>query len=301
MADEFNWDDRTGDFSDQTNPSTILRLNLIRDMYTKIGLGDIFNTIILSQIVQDPSRTSREILSSGIVQNSETFKARFKANDERIARGEKPLAPLEYVKLEETFKQYMGQAGLPKGFYDSTDDFQDWIGKGVSAAEVQGRVQVAADAYDAAKANDPGTLQALAEQGIDRDHVMAFFLDPDKGGSVVDKAMQLKSAKVQGSGYNFGVNVSKGTADTLAGQGISQQDAQQNFGQVAAQKDSAERLSGVYGDGVSEQDLITESFGMSGAADVSRRKKKLASQERATFGGTSGIGQGSLSQKKQAI
>ena len=271
-------------------------------MYSKIGLGELFDTLILEEVVRDPNQTSREVLKSNKIQDSEVYKKRFKANDARLANGMKPLDPVDYVQLEETYKQYMQQAGLPKGFNDNPDDFQDWIGKGVAATEVQGRVQMAADAYQTLEANDPGQLQALRDMyGIGRDGVMAYFLDPDKATPLLEKQNQLAASKIAGAGNNFGVSTAKAQAESLAAKGVTEQEARERYRGISAEADQVSRLGAIYGDSVSSEDQVTEAFGLSGANEVTKRKKKLASQERAAFSGTSGIAQGSLSQKKQAI
>lgn len=296
------WDTQVGNLSDQTNPTILHRLAIIKDMYSKIGLGELFDTLIKEEVVRDPNQTSREVLKSNKIQDSEVYKKRFKANDARIASGLKPLDPIEYVQLEETYKQYMKQAGLPKGFYDNPDYFQDWIGKGVAATEVQGRVQMAADAYQTLEANDPGQLQALRDMyGIGRDGVMAYFLDPDKATPLLEKQNQLAASRIAGAGNNFGVSTAKAQAESLAAKGVTEQEARERYRGISAEADQVAKLGGIYGDGVSSEDQVTEAFGLSGANEVTKRKKKLASQERAAFNGSSGIAQGSLSQKKQAI
>lgn len=303
MADTLEgWDTQLGNLSDQTNPTILRRLAIIKDMYSKIGLGELFDTLILEEVVRDPNQTSREVLKSNKIQDSEVYKKRFKANDARIANGMKPLDPVDYVQLEETYKQYMQQAGLPKGFYDNPDDFQDWIGKGVAATEVQGRVQMAADAYQTLEANDPGQLQALRDMyGIGRDGVMAYFLDPDKATPLLEKQNQLAASKIAGAGNNFGVSTAKAQAESLAAKGVTEQEARERYRGISTEADQVSRLGAIYGDSVSSEDQVTEAFGLSGANEVTKRKKKLASQERAAFSGSSGIAQGSLSQKKQAI
>ena len=296
------WDTQLGNLSDQTNPTILRRLAIIKDMYSKIGLGELFDTLILEEVVRDPNQTSREVLKSNKIQDSEVYKKRFKANDARLANGMKPLDPVDYVQLEETYKQYMQQAGLPKGFYDNPDDFQDWIGKGVAATEVQGRVQMAADAYQTLEANDPGQLQALRDMyGVGRDGVMAYFLDPDKATPLLEKQNQLAASKIAGAGNNFGVSTAKAQAESLAAKGVTEQEARERYRGISAEADQVSRLGAIYGDSVSSEDQVTEAFGLSGANEVTKRKKKLASQERAAFSGSSGIAQGSLSQKKQAI
>ena len=276
------WDTQLGNLSDQTNPTILRRLAIIKDMYSKIGLGELFDTLILEEVVRDPNQTSREVLKSNKIQDSEVYKKRFKANDARLANGMKPLDPVDYVQLEETYKQYMQQAGLPKGFYDNPDDFQDWIGKGVAATEVQGRVQMAADAYQTLEANDPGQLQALRDMyGIGRDGVMAYFLDPDKATPLLEKQNQLAASKIAGAGNNFGVSTAKAQAESLAAKGVTEQEARERYRGISAEADQVSRLGAIYGDSVSSEDQVTEAFGLSGANEVTKRKKKLASQERA--------------------
>ena len=51
------------------------------------------------------------------------------------------------------------------------------------------------------------------------------------------------------------------------------------------------KMSGIE---TSDSELIADQFGLSGGATAAKKKKKLASQERARFSGTSGVGSQSL-------
>lgn len=286
-------------YADQTNPSVVLRLQEIRAVYDKIGLGGLWDTVLLPAIVRDPTLTSRELLQSGEVTGSEVYKQRFRANAGRVSKGLRALNPLDYVQLEETYKQTMAQAGLPKGFYDNPDDFNNWIENDVAPTEVQGRVAVAAKAYEALATNDPSQLQALRDMyGIERDGVMAYFLDGERALGLLER--QQNAAIVKGAGANFGVDVSKDRAELLSGKGIGEPEARERFRTIAGETGNAARLGSLYGDDITQSDLVDEAFGVGNAEGVSSRKKKLASQERAQFSGSSGIGQGSLSQKKKS-
>jgi hypothetical protein len=285
-------------WNDTTDPAFVARMRIVQKQYARIfGKGTrIFEDTIWPLIVGNPSLTSREIFQYEEVRNSPVFQERFKANNKR--GDDNQLDPLEYIQLEETYKNEMQRAGLPKGFYDDPSDFEDWIGKDVAPNEVTGRVQMAADAYATVAANDPGTLRALAEQGVDRDYVMAYFLDPDKATPLVTKQSQLQAAKIQGTGYNFGIEMGADQSSQLANQGISVPEARERFRTVAAEKEDLSRLANLYGEGFTDSEQVADAFGMDGAEGFQKKKAKLASQERGKFSGTSGIKQGSLNQKK---
>jgi hypothetical protein len=77
--------------------------------------------------------------------------------------------------------------------------------------------------------------------------------------------------------------------------GITEQQALQGYGVISDAMPEANRLSDIYGEDVDQSDLEAEVFENSGGA--ARKRKRLASRERAAFQGTSGVGQGSLSRR----
>ena len=287
-------------FGNTTNPSVVVRLKMIRETYEKLGLGDLWDEYILPAVVRDPSLSSSEILASGELQQTKAYKTRFKANEARVANGKNALSPLDYIQLEETYKQAMSQAGLPKGFYDDPSDFQNWIGNDVAPAEVQGRVAMAADAYTMLAENDPGTLKSLQDwYGIERDGVMAYFLDGDKAVSLLEKQKIQRQARLGGAAARHDVTVDASTANFMDSQGVQETD--QRFQQVGQETDAATRLGGLYQDGFGQKELVDEAFGTSGAVDANRKRKKLVSTEKAAFSGSSAVSQQSLAQRKQAL
>ena len=72
-----------------------------------------------------------------LLQDTPEYKARFKGNEARLKAGLPVLSPADYINTENAYRQILRQSGLPSGFYDSTDDFTDWISKDVSPTEVQ--------------------------------------------------------------------------------------------------------------------------------------------------------------------
>lgn len=217
------------------------------------------------------------------------YKKRFAANDARIKANLPALSPQEYLATESAYREVMSQAGVPKGFYDQPSDFEKWIASDVSPTEVKTRVDAATDLVNNA---DKATKDYFSKY-YSKGDMIAYALDQNRAAPLVGK--QFEAAKIGGAAAAQGLAVGKDLSESLASNGVTQSQAQQGFGLIASEKDNANNLASIYGQqGFTIADLANEVFlSDSGVAD---RRKKLASQERATFGGSSGIGQTSLSQ-----
>ena len=216
------------------------------------------------------------------------YKKRFAANDVRIKAGLPVLSPAEYLSTESAYRDVMKQAGLPAGYYDQPSDFEAWLGNDVSPSEIKTRVDAATDMVNSL---DPTTLDEFKRFYTTGD-IVAFALDQKRAAPLVGKAFE--AAKVAGAAKAQGLSVDQNTAELLAGQGISRQQAQQGFGIIASEKDNVDKLAAISGSGpLTQSDLVNEVFFNDAAA--AEKRNKLASQERGRFGGSSGVGQGSLS------
>lgn len=219
------------------------------------------------------------------------YKKRFAANDARIKAGLPALSPAEYLATEQSYRDIMSSAGLPKGFYDQPSDFQQFIAKDVSPTEIKSRVDAAADLVN----NTDKATKDYFSQHYSKGDMIAYALDPTRAAPLVGKVVA--AAKIGGAAASQGLNVDTGLAENLAGQGVTQQQAQQGFGVIASDQPNANKLADIYGQqGFTVADLANEVF-LSNAG-IADRRAKLASQERATFGGTSGVGQTSLAQNQ---
>ncbi|HEU5115191.1 MAG TPA: hypothetical protein VFT74_00800, partial [Isosphaeraceae bacterium] len=83
-------------------------------------------------------------------------------------------------------------------------------------------------------------------------------------------------------------------AQHLADLGISEQQAVQGYGTVAENAGTLTQLGQIYGENYTQHNLETEVFENNGQA--TKKRKRLASAERASFSGSAGVGQGSLTQ-----
>lgn len=219
-------------------------------------------------------------------------------NKQRLARGLPPIAEptaATYVALEEAYRTALKD--MP-GTWDTPANVAKWIAGDVSPAEITERITVAKNYinYDV----NPEVRRELREiYGVTDAEMLNYVLsdDTDKDKLALEWDQRLKQANVGGAARAQGVRISASLRDQIAGSS----DSAYTFGQaagvfanVAEQADDYMRLGDMAGLRLSADDLVVEGFNLSGSANVTNIKKKLASQERARFSGTSGLSARSL-------
>ena len=217
------------------------------------------------------------------------YKQRFSANDARRKAGLPVLSPAEYLAVEDSYRAILSSAGLPPGFYDEPQDFSAWISQDVAPVEVQERVKVA---QEMVYSQDPQALEFARQWYTDGD-MIAYALDRSRATVVLER--QWKASQAASAGQRQGFAVDRGTAELVGGLGLSESQMRAGFGQ-AAELAATKNLSTVYGGDYTDQDAINETFFASAASGEKRRR--LASQERATFSGSSGVTSKSLTARK---
>jgi hypothetical protein len=254
---------------------------LILDTFTRYGLASLAPKIM--EFLRNGYSTDRVALE---LQNTDEYKRRFSGNETRRKAGLAVLSPAEYLSAEDSYRQIMQAAGVPKGFYDTPSDFAGFIGNGVSPAEIQGRVTAATDMINKGNPDELAYFKRFYTHG----DLIAFALDPNRAAPLVGKAFA--AATVGGAAAAQGLSIGKSVAEDLAGMGVDANSANQGFGQIATDRPQATKLSAIYGDSYTQDQQIADVFKNDAAAG--NQRKKLASKERASFGNASGIGNSSL-------
>ena|SRR6478736_4532161 len=226
-----------------------------------------------------------------LLQDTPEYKARFAGNQARIKAGLPVLSPADYINTENAYRQTLRASGLPEGFYDSNNDFTDWISKDVSPTEVQSRVDLATQATALA---NPFFKKALNQMGIDDGHMAAYFLDADKSLPLLQKAAA--TAAIGGAALGQGLTFNQSYAEQLATMGVTATQAQQGYQQVASELGTMQALAGAYGGTFNQAQEEQSVFGTS--ADAVNRKQSLIGQERGAFSGSGGAAAGGLSTSK---
>lgn len=224
-----------------------------------------------------------------LLQDTAEYKQRFSGNEARKAAGLPVLSPGEYLAVEASYRQIMQSAGLPSGFYDQPSDFTTWIGKNVSPTEVESRVNLATQATTLA---NPSYRKALNQMGISDSQLTAYFLDPDKALPIIQKAAA--TAQIGAEAIAQGLTFDQSYAEQLATSGLTREQAQSGYAQVATELESMKTLGDIYGEDWTQR--TSEEAILQGSAEATKKKARLLSQERGTFGAASGGARGGLAQ-----
>ena len=227
------------------------------------------------------------------LQNSDAYKKRFAANEQRIAKGLAALSPAEYVAIEDQYQNIMRNYGLPESYYakdtmGTQAGFQTLLANDVSATELEERVLTAQDRV--LKAN-PEVSQALKAfyPDITNGDILAYTLDPTKGLDAIKR--KVTAAEIGGAAMGQGLTTGVTRAEELAAAGVTKQQAQEGYQTIAEVAPRGSMLSDIYKQGpYGQTQAEQEVFNLAGSAEAARQRKKLTSLETAAFSGQAGVG-----------
>lgn len=266
----------------ETNRQSII--TILQDRFAKYGLTGLGNKI--KELAIDGATEATITLG---LQETDEYKTRFKANEERLKKGLTVLQPAEYLNLEDGYRQVLRSYGLTA--FDNDAYVQQFISNDVSAAELSNRVVTAVQRVQNA---DPAISKQLRDYyGIGSTDLVAYVLDPNQQMQKIER--QVAAAEIGVAAGRQGLKAGVQVAEQLAAQGISQAEAQKGYATIADILPTAEKLSAIYGS-------TTEKYGQNEAeqevfnslASAQRARQKLSSLEVAQFGGSSGLARGGL-------
>jgi hypothetical protein len=258
------------------------------DEFNKIGLG------ALVESGKDLLMTATDIrMMPDMLKESDAYIERFSANKARIAKGLRALTPAEYLSKEDAYQDIMRRYGLPqsyyeKGLYGKQAGFDKLIENDVDDAELTDRISTA---QKRVLNTNPEVLKALKQfyPDINTADILAYTLDPKN--AIEDINRKVTAAEIGGAALQQGLEALGGTAESLAGQGITKAEAQRGYANVAEMTPRGSQLASIYGEEpYTQQTAEAEEFNTTGAADAVRKRKKLKALEEASFSGSSGVG-----------
>jgi hypothetical protein len=261
------------------------------------ALVNLFNSYGLGSLAPDILNYVQQGFNSDtislLLQNTDAYKQRFAGNAIRAQNGYAVLSPADYLATEQAYRQSMRAAGLPSGFYDSPNDFANFIGNDVSASEMNNRVQLASAATLTAS---PGYTSALQQMGLSQGDLTAYFLDPEKALPLLQQTAT--TAAIGSEAINRGLTFDQGYAKTLAQEGFTQSQAAQGYGQIASEFGSLQNTASAYGTGydysTEEQAVFQPGVAGTGGTPADLLRERLQSWQRANVSGYIGGAQGGL-------
>lgn len=240
------------------------------------------------------------------LRETDAYKKRFAANQQRINQGLRSLSEAEYIDLEDKYQDIMRRYGLPQSYYARGDmgiqsGFEKFIAGDVSAVELEDRIQTAYNRVLKANPEVMNSLKAFYGDTITNGDILAYALDPKN--AIEDIKRKVTAAEIGGAAKVAGLDLSRvARAEELAQYGVTGETARQGFQAIAEMLPRGSQLSEFYASqGVSPYTQTTaeqEVFGIPGAAEAGRQRKKLTELERASFSGTSGATAGALARER---
>ncbi len=273
--------------------------DLLYQEFEQYGLGALV-TPLRSLIEEDVSR-DEFILR---LRETDAYKKRFAANQQRLNKGLRALSEAEYIGLEDQYQETMRAYGLPASYYAKGDmgrqeGFEKLIAGGVAPTELEYRLQ---NAYDKVLNAAPEVMQSLKQfyPDITNGDVLAFVLDPENSREVIKR--KVTAAEIGAGAMQAGLSTSAARAEELQRYGVTGEAARQGFQTIGSFLPRATQLGDIYakqGMGPFTQTTAEqEVFGTTGAATAAQKRRKLSELEQAQFGGSTGIAQGALGRER---
>jgi len=206
------------------------------------------------------------------IRDTTQYKTRFKGMELRQKNGYGPISERDYVLIEKEFEQTLRGNGMPKGFYDTKEDFANFIGNDVRQDELNTRLQ---QGYRAVMETEPGTKEELKRlYGINDSEIAAFLIDPARfqQSEAVKKA---EAARRANAAREQGLQLTAAQSEELVARGIGQSTAQKGFQEIGATQELFNPLTA--GEtAITQEEQIAGTFGTNAAAAqrIAQRKAK---------------------------
>ena len=282
--------------------------DLLFQEFSAYGLGSLVEPLrtLVTEGVSPAEFTIR-------LRNTDAYKKRFAANQQRIARGLRALSEAEYIGLEDQYQNVMRQYGLPQSYYTRGDmgrqeGFEKFIGGDVSAAELEDRIQTAQNRVINAAPEIASSLRSFYPD-ITNGDILAYALDPDR--AITEIRRKVTAAEIGGAAAMAGLNritpdmtqeqiaAIRGRAEELGRFGVTGEAARQGFRAVAEVAPRGGQLAEFYRQTPYTQTTAEqEVFGLTGAVEAGRQRRKLTELETAAFSGQAGAAGGALARDR---
>lgn len=260
--------------------------NIITDLMQDPTIGPAKATYIIKYDTTINPKTGKPF--------NDAYATRFSANAKRVANGLPALSEDQYLAYEDQYASTLGSLG-----YDvfATKEYYDkWMAGAVAPNELANRIELGIEAYN----SDENTKAALKQiaPSLNQTDIVTALLDSKMGIPQLKRKIEL--AKIAGTAKTAGLDIlSEARAAELEAAGVSAADAQRGYQAIGSGMKRGQELAGIYGQGTySQQEAEAEIFNLAGGVASEQKRKRLASRERATFGGQTGVGAGSLSRDR---
>jgi hypothetical protein len=235
------------------------------------------------------------------LRQTDSYKKRFAANAQRVAKGLRALSEAEYIGLEDQFQDIMRRYGLPESYYARGDmgrqvGFEQLIANDVSNVELEDRISTAQRRVLNA---NPEVTQALRQfyPDISNGEILAYTLDPKNAIEQIKR--KITAAEIGGAAVRSGLTTNVADAEYLQRYGVTKETAEQGYTTISGGLQRGSQLASMYGESPYTQATAEqEVFNVPGAQEARKQRQKITGLEKATFGGQSGLTSSALTRDR---
>lgn len=258
---------------------------------TKVGAAQVIRAQLrewgIEDLYADVLRLMKQGLSEDAIiiqlQDTDSYKKRFAANELRRKAGLAALSPAEYVATETQYRSVMRSYGLPAGFYDSNDDLVRFLGNDVSPAELATRAQVAQQVW--LTGNQEYKSVWTDFYGLSDGDAIAAILDPKAALPIIEQ--KRVATQIAAAGRRNNVDVERDRAEYFTTLGIDENAAIKAYGDIGQVAGVDSAIAQRFGTTFGQED--EEDARLLGLASARRKQRELYGKETALFSGGSGV------------
>jgi hypothetical protein len=272
----------------------------LTDLFASYGLESLAGEIA-GYMTQ--GLTASEALIKLKTNPSGAYAKRFAGNFTRVKNGLNAISEAAYIGLENSYASTLKAYGLGNQVSLNREDnykkFADYIAGDISADEFKDRVDTVVTRVQNADASIKSTLKAFYPEITDAD-LVGYFLNPKENLPKLQEKVTASEIGAAALGAGAGLTTNVTTATDLARYGIDKEEAREGYSTIAGVLPTATKLGDIYNEsGIKYAQAEGEAEVFKGSQDAATKRKRLASMERAAFGGSSGTGQSSLTRSTQ--
>ena len=276
--------------------------SLLYDEFSRYGLGALVTP--LQKYIQDGISPAEFTIR---LRSEPAYKRRFAANEQRIAQGLRALDEATYIELEDGYQDVMRRYGMPDTYYRTEKDpvtgitlqpgFEKFIAGDVSVPELEDRIQTAYNRVIKANPEVMNSLKSFYGDVISNGDILAYALDTKN--AIENIKRKVTAAEIGAGAQLAGLGTTRTRAEELGAFGVTREQARQGFQTVAEVLPRGSQLAEIYKQTPYTQTTAEqEVFGLGGAVEAGRQRRKLTELEQASFAGQSGITQGALARDR---
>lgn len=219
------------------------------------------------------------------------YTLRFAGNQSRIDKGLNALTERQYIDNENSYAETLKAYGLNNMLsVDRTANeakFATYIANDLSPVEFKDRIDLAATRV---LNMDPAIQKNFQEYypGVTKTDLISYFLAPDETLPLLKT--KVNAAEIGAAAGYQGLGIGVGRAEELAKFGESYEQAKVDYSKVAEVLPTGQKLSSIYNEeGIAYNQGTAEDEFIKNDAAAKLKRNRLASKERASFQGDSGL------------